>query len=288
MNRLDIRKLYSLVFALTFLGCGGGASADDAEQNGHLICDGSDEPRLLFQFGYGPEHYPGIDLIHENGYGFLVVDGQCRAWLKRRPIDPVRAGVLDSSAADELARTMRVGEWGSLAGSYCTVQVDGAGRKELHARLGDQELIVDRSCDESDPERGKVAHWALAATSLAIAQLWNGLSEIDGPVRFMVIRENDPTLTGNFDTTLEWPLPTPASELSVELLDALELREHTPRLIAEGEDARKLRELRRQWLKGDYSVLGGFVPVEEEGRYYMVFLRDTIPLEDENGLSTVK
>jgi len=95
-------------------------------------------------------------------------------------------------------------------------------------------------------------------------------------------------LTDNFDTTLEWPLPTPASELSVEWIDALELREHTPRSIAEGEDARKLRELRRQWLEGDYSLLGGFVPVEEEGRYYMVFLRDTIPLEDENGLWTVK
>jgi len=182
---------------------------------------------------------------------------------------------------------MRVGEWGSLAGSYCTVQVDGAGRKELHARLGDQELIVDRSCDESDPERGKVAHWALAATSLAIAKLWNGLSEVDGPVRFMATRRPDPKLTDYFDKTLSWPLLTPVSQLAVEWDDTDEFRKEVKSIVAEGEDAAKLRELRRQWLDGEFYS-PHFVPVEENGRYYEVFIRDTIPLEDATGLWSVK
>lgn len=123
---------------------------------------------------------------------------------------------------------------------------------------------------------------------MAVAIAWNDLEDVDGPVRFMVVRDDNPDLTGYFEKTLEWPLSTPAWKLAVRWEDVEGFREHTRSLVAEGEDAEKLRELRRRWIEGDYEILGLFAPVKEDDVYYRVHLRDTIPLEDENGLWSVK
>lgn len=283
MKTRRITSTWAFACAVFGFGCGGESTSSMTSQ-GELLCDGSDEPRLLIQYGYEPERFAGFDLHFENGYGFLVVDGSCRFWGTQRPWSPVRAGTLEPRQIDNLVGILRLGDWEHFVGSYCSVPTDSMGPKWMKARLGDAEIVIDRECEETEDDKVKFVDWILRTTPLSIAQLEANHAPTDGPMRFVLVRDPMTNMLDLFDHATSWPLATSAHDVSVDWGNVDWFRETQKSLVAEGEEAQALRELANRYRRGEFGSPDGFIPIEQYGWYYRLYVRDTIPIEDDDGL----
>lgn len=61
---------------------------------GHVICTGGDEIRLAIRIAGGGQAYPGQDMLAQNGWSFLLVDGSCTAWVLQDYAGRLRRAVL--------------------------------------------------------------------------------------------------------------------------------------------------------------------------------------------------
>jgi len=110
----------------------------------------------------------------------------------------------------------------------------------------------------------------------------------DGPVRYLLFRfccsSLDPTDVLELRNARPWPLAEDPDSIAV-VPSTVGGKIGTSRL-ATGQDADKLRALRDALLSGaigcDYCFA---IPIAGAGgKYYQLYVRDSIPLEDEHGL----
>jgi hypothetical protein len=86
--------------------------------------------------------------------------------------------------------------------------------------------------------------------------------------------------------TTEWEGPTPLAELAVTPTDyystQLDYGDHP---VADGLDVDEMRRIRELYISGSLGDFGyQFLPITDDGIQYLVFVRDTLPFEDERGL----
>jgi hypothetical protein len=104
-----------LLCAPALASCGGATQADaDGTGSSVEICDRSVGVRLVALSGGGGPVPPGVDMLSENGWHYLLVSGQCEAWVLKDYATPLRHLMLSPEQAKSLARDLRLGEWSSF------------------------------------------------------------------------------------------------------------------------------------------------------------------------------
>lgn len=228
------------------------------------------DTRFAAQWGGTGDAPAGSQITTQNGHDFLAIDAQCRYWVQRHPDQPTHTGTLSATEVEELSEALMLDQWSSLVGDHLLGGChDGAWGR---FRFGALEATAT-GCPPSGPEhrimelRSEV--WA------AIERLYPQGQPVEGPVRFLLYERD--TSASAFAV---WPLETPAAELAVAPEDA----SSASGLLAEGTDAEALRTLAARARAGAFGDnLDGSIPIEEEGRAYRLYVRDTVPFEDAQG-----
>jgi hypothetical protein len=216
--------------------------------------------------------------MYENGAYYLFVDGQCNYWVSNpsEVWDATRSGVLDVESAAELGKRLHFDAWPELHGTWAdptggvfdapVLVFDDAGSAVVCAEL----------CNASDvPSAVK----AMRDASPQVAQeLWDAGTPIESPVRAIAV-------VGEFAAQIpyvDWPLARPIS-------DFVRTDDHIGFGLGTLEDnvasVQALKELRASFLRGDHGVFfWNQLPIKSNGSYYSLYLRDTLPFEDAQGL----
>ena len=281
-----------IVAMVLFLGCTDGvcerAAPSPPTPSGarNALCDGSDERRLLAQYGGSGAIMAGSTVLTENGYDFLVVDGHCHFWVQRDGFfGDVREGYLDEAQANHVLSTLRLDSWSNLAGGYTSSLCDGPGQRY---RYGAAEISIVSRCGAQPGD--EPVSWLRPAPRELLVNLHSvGTPARDG-VRYTLV-ENDelqsPSTDDAFRNAPAWPLPAPASELAISAEAAASQRPGESR-AATGKDAQCLQGLAEAFREGTIgSRIAGFAPTISGGRAFRLFVRDSVPFEDASGLWTV-
>lgn len=277
------RHRYISAAALSLLPAAGGCAdrADGAESSAPL-CNGESSVRLAYNLAGGGQVLPGSQVMSENGFEFLLVEGSCRAWFLQKPSSDVRTVQLSADAAQALAADMHVADWAGLRGDYVRNLCDGP---SVVLRFGTTRITIDSACRGSDPAAAVLGLQDAARSSLSAT--YATAAPVDGPVRFVLVAEQPdviwPTLVAA--AAAPWPLAAAPETLALSFDEALRYQPGSSRAL-DPPDADRLRELRRTFFAGGGGQLsGGFIPVVGTGgARYQLFVRDSIPLEDAAGL----
>ena len=261
----------ALAFWAAALVAGCGVSPPSFDEK---VCDGSQDLRLAARLVGGGPTYPGADLLHENGFLFLYVRGDCRAWVKES--DSWAAARTLELGADRAARlfdALALPTWHAWRGTYSGNAFDAA----------DWVLATPATrieCRSGCLEPGVPASVARIAANLAeqIFVLADAGTPLDGGVRFLAIRDEPGRIPG----PLAWPLATPvlasvAHDMGEPPVPGRGIA------VSDEEDARALREL----VSSSETVrrLYGLLPVRDDaGAVYDLFVRDMLPFESDAGL----
>jgi hypothetical protein len=254
---------------------------DRADQSA-TICNGEPSVRLAYVMAGGGQTLPGSQVMSENGFQFLLVEGSCRAWFLQKPALDVHTVQLSAAAAQTLAVDMHLVDWAGLRGEYVRNLCDGPSSL---LRFGDARILIDSACGGPDPAAAVTGLEDAVRRSLAAA--YATAAPVDGPVRFVLVAEQPdviwPTLVAA--AAAPWPLAVAPETLALSFDEALRYQPGSSRALAQP-DAERLRELRRSFFAGGGGQLsGGFIPVlGTGGARYQLFARDAIPLEDATGL----
>jgi hypothetical protein len=238
--------------------------------------------QLVFQIAGGGLVLPGSQVLSENGFQFLLVEGTCRTWMLTNAGSEIRTAQLTAHDAEQLARQLRVAEWGSLQGQYTRDLCDGPG---VLFRFDRTRITLGSACgggDNSAPVRSLEV-----AVRDGLAASYAAGAPVDGAVRFVLVAEAPdvmwPSLVAS--AAAPWPLATAPDELAISIRAAQDYLPGSSRSVTQPE-ADQLRALRRNFAaRGGPALSGGFIPVTGAGgSRYELFVRDTIPLEDAQGL----
>jgi len=259
--------------ALFASGCSQGAEV--------LLCDGSPSVRLAFRNTGGGQVLAGSQVLSENGFNFLVVDGQCHYWARPDAYSDIREGQLANSEADVLTAKLRVADWDALAGDYFDDLCDGPTREY---RFADQRINVFSSC--GGPTTSQAVDGLLAATLSQLQSLYDVGAPVAGSVRFVLtVQDGVAWSIGVKSLAVPWPLSSDPSTLTLTFEQANSYLPGSSQ-SAPPPDADALRSVRRSFTAaGGLPLSGGFVPLlGSENKKYGLFARDSIPLEDGQGL----
>ena len=230
----------------------------------------------------GGQTLPGSQVMSENGFQFLLVEGSCRAWFLQKPAQDVHTVQLSAAAAETLAADMHLVDWAGLQGEYVRNLCDGPSSL---LRFGDTRISINSACGGSDPAAAVTGLEDAVRRSLSAA--YATAEPVDGAVRFVLVAEQPdviwPTLVAA--AAAPWPLAVAPETLALSFDEALRYQRGSSHALAQP-DAGLLRELRRTFFAGGGGQQsGGFVPVlGTGGARYQLFVRDAIPLEDAAGL----
>jgi hypothetical protein len=252
-------------------GCVGCGDSDASSSSARIdLCDGSDEVRLVARRESAGKAERGYVVYQQ--VPLLVVDGQCTLYMIRDEWSELRSKTLNAAEEQDLKDALHVDEWPRLKGDYCTLAYDapmalfwvGGSAVREYECFGPTlpEPITWRSVtDYIDAQYG-------TATAVS-GPLWYTLVFDGGEDGLMQYRGGEP-----------WPLEGDPSELSPPPPD-----EAVPIHRAEGNDAEKLRELRRRVLSGDIGRRQAlFIPiVQSDGAQYQLRIRDATPHDGEMG-----
>jgi hypothetical protein len=202
-----------------------------------------------------------------------------------------RHGTLTAEEEQELHDAVQYDEWPTMEGLHGDTRIADASPIWL----------TDLSNHVGCISTCNLASYRIAsnktAASLAIATLFDNAGQwvsrlyreaaaLGGPVRALVTSASAIFPDYSYQI-VPWPLATPLSSLGWDELDSIPLAPYGH--VVEGEDANTLRQLRRNQHALMYHPdwLGSFVPVSENGGpLFMLYLRDVIPFEDEDGHAT--
>jgi hypothetical protein len=141
------------------------------------------------------------------------------------------------------------------------------------------------SCNGGNPS-ASIEHLK-SATRQELTSLYQAGASVTGPVRFALVAED---LGSTWSPALEaaaatWPLEIDPASVSITPYEAATYRAGSSRALTEP-DAEILRELRRAFFqKGNASLSGGFVPIRgAQGEHFELYVRDSISLEDAQGI----
>jgi hypothetical protein len=254
------------------MGTAGAGAAGAAPIEPLVLCDGKDHLRFATQSAGG--NYNGVPkVLQEIGYSFLVIDGHCQYWV----VDSwdnreVRTGTLTRDQADAFSKDLELGQWGDHVPKGCP----DAGSTTL--RFADDTITF--SCESSD---------ILTNLGTWTTHLYGVGAALDGDMRYSVSRGG---------STSGWPESDQVDDVPSWLLDvdpgtvSAELPELAVTQVAEGDDARLLRQLRARYVAApltapDAPWLG--IPVVYDGgskpAYYDVAVRDVTPFETDGQFS---
>ena len=266
----------ALSVLLVYSGC-----ADSADQSGP-ICNGEPSVRLVFHLAGGGQVLPGSQVMSENGFQFLLVEGSCRAWFLEDPASDVRTVQLSADAAQALAADLHLGDWGGLRGNYVRNLCDGPSSL---LRFGATRILITSACGGAGNAAAVTGLEAAARRSLSAA--YATAEPVGGSVRFVLVAQPPdvmwPPLVAA--AAAPWPLAVAPETLALSFDAAQDYQPGSSHALAPP-DAERLRELRRRFFAaGGGPLSGGFIPVlGTAGARYQLFVRDTIPLEDATGL----
>jgi hypothetical protein len=273
------------VLAWMLGACGGGSMVPDSgppADASSLICDGAAEVRLVFMMASGGADIIGMRVTRENGIQYLLIDGQCRYWALSDPILDVRTGTLSSEQATALANELRIWEWERLQGQYVHGYCDGP---NWFFRLGRSRIVIPSACGARDTA-GPV-QWLESAIAGQLGSIYASGSPFNGSVRFLLVRTPDEVPWGDLimDRAANWPLAEDPASVALSYAEAAAYQVGTSRSLGPP-DAELLRTLRRNFVaSAGVPYTGGYVPVLGPlSQRYELFVRDSIPLEDSQGL----
>lgn len=249
-----------------------GAAAARATVTPETVCDGRSSLRIA-HWGAPLNASVGQTLLLERGQPNLYVDGSCRAWLRTGEWGELRT--LDLTAADvaALIEALRLAEWKELDSKYC-VDVTDLGPLGFYF---DGKLITLSGCNLLPPAPFDI--WRLVREETA-ALYARAKANTTGRVRYLLKRYPD----GHPNATRgggPWPLG------DVDAASALDAQGMSAIRTVEGADAAALRQLRARYVQGEIGEfpLFGVPIVEQDGRSFLLYLRDESPFEQE--LSTI-
>lgn len=256
-------------FVCAGTGCDASPSTYDEQ-----ICNGSQELRLAARLVGGGPQIPGGELLSENGFLFLYVRGDCRAWVKESDSwGTVRSLDLGQERASRLFEALELSSWHAARGIYSGGSFDAA------------DWVLATPATRIECRTGCAGSGVPSAVTTITARLVAQISvladagtPLDGAVRFLAVRDEQGRIPG----PLDWPLATP--ELATVAHDMDE--PPTPGrglAVTDPEDARVLREL----VSSSQATrrLYGILPVKDgAGATYDLFVRDMLPFESDAGL----
>lgn len=240
------------------------------------ICNGNSEIQLSFRVGGGGPALPGEAMMAENGWQFLLVDGNCVAWVSESSSDPLVRTVLSPDDAAQLSATLSPSTWNRI-----TPAPGGCSDAPGYAfRFGEQRLYGDSPCGTATRSAwGDLI--AAAGEQLhhlaALGQSW------DGDLRYLVLAEENRT---DSRPPVSWPLGTALETLALAPEQAFNYRPGGSRR-ATGEDASKLRAIRTTAASAmaSYGIEYNFTRVmDANGGTYQLYIRDALPFEADDGL----
>lgn len=266
-------------------GTAGGGGVDSAvDASAYELCDGSPDLRFGYQVLGGGQMVLGTPLLTQNGFFYLVIDGTCRYWTfgskeMRGWWQATHTGVLSPEQATSLSADLDLSSWSDRheVGGWCDAPTVFLWRKGALLRWS-------HSCNAPD-QPGQIIPALGKKTQAWVDDLWPKGTAVETPVRFAAITvppslddPKRPTTTLSIDlapTALSYPQGYQLEQDDPGLLVS------EPGLLAE------LRKERERVIAGDYLLFDGdpyVLPVRQNGVLYFVYFRDTIPLEDSNGL----
>jgi len=236
---------------------------------GHVICTGGDEIRLAIRIAGGGQADPGQDMLAQNGWSFLLVDGSCTAWVLEDYAGRLMRAVLTPADEDALATNLSLSSWDRISvpvGGGC---FDAPG---ITFRFGDRRL-GGSACG---PSANSAWYQLNEAGNKEISRVAALGSPWEGDVRYLLLEET--STQGR--PGVSWPLASslkaigvPSSHLYSYGADAI--------LFATGEDAAKLRALRTLPTSEGAPF---FTRVSDGGgATYQLFVRDALPFEQPGG-----
>jgi hypothetical protein len=256
-----------------------GATEDGAAPDGEArveICNGGSEIRLAFQVGGGGPARAGEAMLAENGWQFLLVDGNCVAWVSESSSDPLVRAVLSADDAAQLSATLKVSTWNQI-----TPAVGGCPDAPGYGfRFGEQRLSGASPCGAATRSAWSDLIAAAGEQLHHVAQLGQSW---DGDLRYLVLEEDNRT---DSRPAVSWPLGTAVETLALAAEQSFNHRPGGSRR-ATGEDAAKLRAIRTTAASATsiYGIGYDFTRVmDANGGTYQLYIRDALPFEGDDGL----
>jgi hypothetical protein len=218
-------------------------------------------------------------MLSENGWHYLLVSGQCEAWVLKDYATPLRHLMLSPEQAKSLARDLRLGEWSSFPPA---MRGCPDGSTVIFRFAKDRVHGIPCGLDPDHPVRGMST-----ALFAQIGNLYAAGAAFEGDVRFIlgVDEPSAPRPTDHYRDAPLWPLSTSPESIALSTNDLQSYRRGTSR-HASGDEATLLRALRTSWLEGTIgSKLSEFIPiVGADGARFHLYLRDSCPWENASGI----
>ncbi|HEY6507614.1 MAG TPA: hypothetical protein VIY56_06350 [Vicinamibacterales bacterium] len=246
---------------------------------GVTLCNGDPSVRLAFQTVGGGTTLPGSQVTYENGFRYLVVTGDCRYWAMKDDDSDVREGHLSSAQAEEIVNDWRLSTWTSLDSHY------GHGVPDASVYVlsfeGTHITVSPSFSDAAEP-----GQWLGVEGQATLKSAYDAGTAVAGPVRFVLV---EGATWSSSVQGLDWPLTVDPASLALTYAQASSYVTGTSQ-VALASDAEALRQLRRDFLgAGRGGLTGGYIPVlGPTGAQYQLFVRDSIPIEDEHGLLAIQ
>ncbi len=252
------------------------------------LCDGSEGIRFYAHASGGGPQVWGSEVMAENGLAYFIVEGNCRFFAFEHSEGVAWTGTLNSAQETEVIDLFKLGEFSDLAGVYKFSACDAG--SAVYA-FGEHRVRVAPVCpggpginNESSVRFLRDGWSTMYERSRTIG------TEYEGNVRYSVVLydvfvPNDI----NHRNAPEWPIDTDIEKLAIVSSDLPEeyLYEKGTSHLATGKDAMALRRLRTAFYAGEigFSDATNYIPIEQtNGKRYQLFLRDSIDLENEDGL----
>lgn len=216
----------------------------------------------------------------ENGSSFLYVDGECHFWVQAGDLwNETREGVLTPKEEESLIEVLHFGEWGELAGAWhnssAVFDADATVFYDQRNRIA-----CSGDCDGS--ETPDAVHEMTKEYPATLLNLWERGTPTHGAFRATAVVIDPPD---NYSEVPDfaWPLSREISQFAVSELEATALGYGAGVLLDEETD--RLRDLRESYRSSPVRRAVDHLPVKDaEGVRYRLYLRDTLPFEDESGL----
>jgi hypothetical protein len=230
----------------------------------------------------GGQVLPGSQVLGENGFNYLIVDGRCHFWARPDDNSDTREGDLSELTAQHVTMALRLGEWAGLEGAYQDGLCDGPTREY---RFDDVRINVFNVCHGK--KTSAPVDWLFRAATAELSMVYEAGIPVGGPVRFVLVAEPSDLGWPNWwmENAAAWPLTTDPRAIAITVAQGHDYRAGSS-VVAPPPEADALRAIRRAFVaKNGLQMTGGFVPVlGNHGDKYELFVRDTIPLEDGLGL----
>jgi hypothetical protein len=280
--------VFAVLVGAAIVGCGGSPSTPSADNNSlpasDRICNGENALRFVYQAAGGGQVLPGSQVLSENGFLYLLVDGRCHYWAMQDTWSGVREGQLSEADEASLSSDLRLSDLGELQGDYDRDVCDGTG---MWLRFAEQRVRVSTGCKVVDTSAP--VWWMQGVAFQHLSALFSKGQPVGGEVRYVLVSADGAEWSSEVTTAAaEWPLPQSPSTLAMSLAQADQYQPGSSRAIAPP-DADSLRNIRQRFVDtGKLPLTGGFVPVKDTtGVIYQLFVRDTIPFESSTGLLNV-